>query len=140
MADSTTIAALQDPSVPAFDPLPNNSVPQPPAQIMTTAAVNGSNGSVDNGGPVDQVAARMSRANQWSQETFGMPLAVPSVQSSIAMTTAHILGAFVGGYHGYKRSGGKTLATVGYGLAGIFMPLITLGVAAVQGYAKPRRR
>jgi hypothetical protein len=146
MPADTSIQALQDPSIPQYDPLAQASVPQVPSQVMTTAAVNGPNGSVDNGGQIDKIAAaaaaddRLVAANAWSQNTFGMPLTAPSVGYTMARTGVMILGAFLGGYHGYKRYSGKPLPTTGFAIAGAVAPLLTLGVGLVQGYAKPRGR
>ena len=145
MPVADTISALEDPPVPNFNPLPVATTPQPLATVLTTTntATNGPDGSVDAGGPIDRAAAnRYADLNAWSSQTFGMPLAVPTVQSTIQRLGITILGAFVGGYHGAKRNPGKNkmLSMVGYGLAGVIFPIGTLAVAAVQGYAKPRRR
>lgn len=50
------------------------------------------------------------------------------------------LGAFMGAYHGRKRSGGKLGSTLGYGLAGALVPIPTLAVSAFQGFGKRKRR
>lgn len=154
MPVADTIQDLQNPSVPTYDPLAQASVPQAAAQIITTGQANGSNGSVDNGGPIDRCAwmmtekqaagsmgrmvRSMSAANTWSSEYFGLPLAIPTVEGVMARGTVTLLGAFVGGFHGYKRSGGKGLPTAGYAIAGAMFPLITLGVGLFQGYGKHR--
>ncbi len=139
------LSVYENPPVPEFTPLPVATTPQPLATVLTstTTAQNGPNGSVDGGGQIDRIAAgRYADANAWSQNTFGMPLVVPTVQTAMQRLGITILGAFVGGYHGAKRNPGKNkmLSMIGYGLAGVIFPLGTLGVAAIQGYAKPRRR
>lgn len=139
------IDALESPSVPEFQPLPLATSPQPLATVLTTTdqAVNGPNGSVDNGGRIDRlVSDRYAELNAWSTQNLGVPFAVPSVQSGMQRLGISILGAFIGGYHGSKRNPGKNrvVSMLGYGLAGAIFPIGTLLVGAVQGYAKPKRR
>lgn len=151
--DSTAqqIEEFENPAVPPFQTLPN-AVQVP---VLTTLDVNGPNGSVDNGGAIDQCVWALNEAQRKSQigaymaalkpindesiARTGIPFEVPTVRGAFRDTTLAILSAFVGGYHGYKRSRGKALTTAGYAAAAAFFPLLTLGVAAVQGYAKPRR-
>ncbi len=145
MPAADPMSGYENPDVPEYTPLPLATTPQPLATVIngTTTAQNGPNGSVDGGGRIDQIAnARYAEMNAWSQNTFGMPLAIPTVQTAFQRLGITILGAFVGGYHGAKRNPGKnrTVSMIGYGLAGVIFPLGTLAVAAVQGYAKPRRR
>jgi len=155
MPQATTIPQLEDPSVPMFDPLPVATTSQQPA-IVTTADVNPAGGSIDSGGPIDRCVwkltekqadgavgrylANMSALNQRSIATLGVPASIPTVESGLKSAGIFALGAFVGGYHGYKRSGGKGLQTAGYALAGGIFPLITTGVALFQGYGKRRGR
>lgn len=47
-----------------------------------------------------------------------------------------LMGASVGAYHGYKRSGGKTSHAVGWGVAGALFPVLTVGVGLYQGLAQ----
>ena len=54
----------------------------------------------------------------------------------VAALTASGLGAFIGWYHGGKRSGGKTGSKWGWGLAGFMFPVPTTVVAGVQGFGK----
>lgn len=58
----------------------------------------------------------------------------------VSTFTAMALGAFVGGYHGSQRSGGKPGPTVGWSVAGALLPIPTAVVAVAQGYGKRRRR
>lgn len=133
----------------------DQSVPDPSAPIMTTQDVNGPSGSVDGGGAVDQCAWWLSAeqqqgwvgqqvqklvpANMYSNERFGVPLALPTLQSMLSGWHVLIIGGFLGGFHGYKRSHGKGLPTAGYALAGAFFPLLTLGVSVIQGYGQSKR-
>lgn len=64
-----------------------------------------------------------------NEETLGLMYVISSF-------TAAGLGAFIGWYHGGKRSGGKMGAKVGWGAAGFFLPVVTTGVAALQGFGK----
>lgn len=50
-----------------------------------------------------------------------------------------LMGAAVGGYHGWKRNKSGWSAA-GYGAAGFLFPLITTGVGLAQGLAQPKRR
>jgi len=153
-AEDTTAQQLEDfrnPETPPFETL-SNAVQAP---VLTTLDVNGKHGSVDDGGAIDQcvwslnaqqqsgpVGQYMSAVkplNDWSVAKFGIPFAMPTVNGMMRNTTLTIISAFLGGYHGYRRSHGKALPTAGYALAGVVAPLLTLGVAAFQGYAKPRR-
>lgn len=45
-------------------------------------------------------------------------------------------GAALGAYHGYKRNDSVGWGIV-WGAAGAVLPVITVGVAVIQGYAKP---
>lgn len=56
----------------------------------------------------------------------------------ISSLSAAGLGAFIGWYHGGKRSGGKIGAKWGWGIAGSVFPVPTTVVAAVQGFGKRR--
>ncbi len=145
------LESFQNPPVPSFQTLPD-SVQVP---VLTTQDVNGPHGSIDNGGAIDRCVWALSAAQEQAQlgaymramkplndesiARTGIPFAVPTVMGGFTNATLAILSAFMGGYHGYKRSRGKALTTAGYAAAGAIFPLITLGVAAVQGYAKPRR-
>jgi hypothetical protein len=117
-----------------------------------TTSVNGEHGSVDQGGPVDNICAAWIAADspqgqivqnletagmqQWSYENFGVPYYAPSLMASIASVSLHLLGAFVGGYHGHMRSGGKTLPMVLWGLGGYIFPLPVAAAAVITGYGK----
>ncbi len=67
------------------------------------------------------------------QATDANPLLAPYL---VMAFSSSVLGAFLGAYHGKKRSGGKTGAMWGWGAAGFFWPLPVVVVAAVQGFGK----
>lgn len=56
-----------------------------------------------------------------------------------SLLVLNVAGAGLGAYHGYKRSGSAGWALV-WGAAGFLAPIITVGVGAIQGFAKPERR
>jgi hypothetical protein len=117
-----------------------------------TTDVNGPNGSVDQGGPVDSICAawvavdspaaetvfllQKSGAQQWSYENFGIPYYAPSLIGSVQQWSLTLLGAFAGGYHGYARSGGKTSSMLLWGFLGSMFPVPTTAVAVVMGYGQ----
>lgn len=49
------------------------------------------------------------------------------------------IGAGLGGYHGYKRSGGSMGSAIGWGLLGGLFPVITTVVALAQGFGECSR-
>ena len=117
-----------------------------------TTDVNGSNGSVDQGGPVDRICAAWVAADspqgqlvqniettglqQWSYENFGVPYYAPSLMASASAWAVKLLGTWSAGYHGYARSGGKTSSMLLWGRAGFVFPLPATAVAVVMGYGQ----
>lgn len=50
------------------------------------------------------------------------------------------VGAGAAGYHGYLRSGGSKASAAGWAVLGALFPIITIPVAAIQGFGKRKRR
>lgn len=140
----------------ALDVSYENSPPAPGTLAQAQA-------SFDSGGPVD-VLSRVARGEycaswvqpdttqgrlvqafeqtgvqQWSYEHLGVPYYAPSFMFNVSRITTMALGTFVGAYHGYQRNRSAGWATL-WGVFGFLFPLPTLGVAAIQGYGKPKRR
>jgi len=108
--------------------------------------------SVDEDGPVDKLCASLvdttspqgqqvlaleaAGLQSWSYQNFGVPYYAPSLMGSIASVSLHLLGAFVGGYHGHMRSGGKTAPMLLWGLGGYIFPLPVAAAAVITGYGK----
>jgi hypothetical protein len=67
------------------------------------------------------------------QATDANPLLAPYLLMAF---TSSVLGAFLGAYHGKKRSGGKAGSMWGWGLSGFFWPLPVVAIASVQGFGK----
>lgn len=60
------------------------------------------------------------------------------LRSRIGWFTASAVGAVVGAYHGYNRNRRSTGWGIAWAMLGATFPLITTGVAAVQGFGKPK--
>lgn len=126
-----------------------------PAPVMTTADVNGDpdvGGSID-GGPADAMCAwwvaqnsphhgamvELQAANQRAVQRWGMPLYVPSLMGMASSFGLMLLGGVYGGYHGWRRSGGKWLPTLGYGALTAYVPVVGVLVSVFQGPFTRRR-
>jgi hypothetical protein len=134
-------------------PVTNTPPPAPMlAGLGQGADVN--HGSIDAGGPVDQICAwwvqadspaypfmqDMEDINQRSVNSTGVPYYVPNIIGFTKTGTIFFLGATFGGLHGWRRSGGKWGPAIGYGALTAFLPLVGVGVALFQGFGKKGRR
>ncbi len=63
------------------------------------------------------------------------PSAGSVVYSMVA--TASMLAS---GYHGYKRHNGSVGWAIGWGILGAIFPILTPGVALIEGYAQPEKK
>lgn len=75
------------------------------------------------------------------------PPAAPAVEAPSTMGNKlaafygflSLAGTAAGAYHGARRNHGSVLSAVLWGLLGGFAPLITVPVAAAQGFGQPRK-
>lgn len=51
-----------------------------------------------------------------------------------------IIAAGLATYHGYRRSRGSVAVALGWGVFGLIVPPLAVGLAAAQGYARPAVR
>lgn len=101
-------------------------------------------------GESQSIYDRAAESSERSQALTPAPAVSSSAYQSMAVAadnwrTAYmfaaagtvVLGATMASIHGYRRNKGKTGYAVLWGIAGAVFPILTNGVALVQGYAKP---
>jgi hypothetical protein len=101
--------------------------------------------------PTDKTLSNnMSSAGSPVYALYGLGLGALAPEAGVAVPDSAItqfyvarsfgyslLGAIAGGIHGARRNKGSTGWTIGWAALGFMFPLITTGVAVMQGYGKP---